>query len=111
MKAHKTLVLSGLAMTMATHADAAIPSFGADQHNDMGQALVISVRCPRASNTPVTGYISEHQDGLSKTDRPAAVGQDALVLLVPAGWWYKLVQVGDRCTATVAAAPHLRFTR
>jgi hypothetical protein len=110
MKAHEMFALCGLAMSISANA-AETPSFGADQHNNTGQPIVITVRCSMASDTRVMGYTSERREALSRTDRPTASGLNGFVLLVPTGWWYKLVPAHERCAATVVAAPHRRFNR
>ena len=112
MRAWKIVVPCWLTMEISMIAGAAeLTSFGTDNHNDKGQAISVSVRCPSGSNMPVKGYVSEDRQGLAKQDHRMVTGRDGLVLLVPKDWWYKIVQIGDRCAATVALAPHLRFTR
>jgi hypothetical protein len=111
MRVWKAVITCGLVMGMSRIVAAETTSFGTDNHNTRGHDITITVNCPIASRIRVNGYVSDKAEGLARQDRPSVSGEAGLVLLVPAGWWYKLIQQGEGCAATVVPAPTVRFSR
>ena len=103
------LFLIGFGVSIVLAAE--MTRFGIAIRNDKGYSLSILVKCPTSTVVPVSAYASDTEDNLSKQQRPTVTGRNALILRVPKDWWYKIVQEGGGCTATVAAAPVGRFER